>query len=171
MGTKKFLTISERMERIHANASVALSNMPDRHEFCEFYTACMTDAELQDDETYKVTFLFYAEGHKDMGTVDPFDDQYISLHDISSHYEYSVEDFKAAIQALIEMYGEKEIEPFISDEYLELYGLPEDYTIEHLYEVIDNVIANSDWHIGGSFGVYIVGYIDIVNSHNLLGSG
>ena len=157
---KKDLTISERMEQIHANASVTLSNMPDRHEFCKFYTACVTDAELQDDEAYKVAFLFSAEGHKDMGTEAPTDDEYVTLHDTSSHTEYSMEDFKAEIQALINMYSEKEIVPIITDEYLSLYGLPEDYTMEHLYEVIDNVIANDDWSLGGGFGVCIIGYID-----------
>ena len=160
--TKKDLTISERMEHIHANASAVLSNMPDRHEFCKFYTACVTDAELQDDETYKVTFQFSAEAHKDMGTdPDPdIDNQYITLHDTSSHTEYSVEDFKAEIQALLNMYSEKEIFPIITDEYLSLYGLPEDYTMEHLYEVIDNVIANDDWSIDGGFGICIISYIN-----------
>lgn len=159
MGHTQDLTISTQMERIHANASNALSNLPDRDEFCSFYTACVIDAEPQKDETYKVTFQFSAEGHKDMGTDDPTDDIYVSLHDDSSIPDFSVEDFKAEIKKVIEMYGEDEVFPIIPDEYLDEYNISEDYTFEHLYEIIDNVIATGDWSLCGGFGIYIISHI------------
>lgn len=159
MGNQKNLTIADQMERIHANASNALSNLPDRDEFCCFYTACVIDAEAQKDESYTLSFLFNAEGRKDMGTDDPTDDIFISLHDISSHPDFSVEDFKAEIQKIIEMYGEDEVFPIIPEEYLDEYNMPEEYSFEDLYEIIDDVIETGDWSLGGGFGIYIIGRI------------
>ena len=159
MGKTK--SIEERVEHIHANASHALSMMADRTEFCKFYTMCLIDAETSDaDESYKLALILGAEGHKDMGTEDPSDDEYVSLHDVSSCTVFDAADFKGAVKALIEMYGEKHVHPIIPDEYLRFYNIPNDYNMDDLFNLLDAVVDSDDWSLGAGFGIVIIEYID-----------
>ena len=149
-------TLSQTMEIIHANSAQAMSNMPDRNDFCRFYTLCVVDANHGDDESYKFTFLFTSEGHKDMGTEDPTDDEYVVLHDISSSTDFDINDFKAEVTKLIEMYGAKHIHPIILGEYLTHFNIPEDYTMEHLYELLDKMHEPGFWNMDAGLGVCII---------------
>lgn len=160
MGNKR-KSIEERVECIHANASHALSMMADRAEFCKFYTFCLINAESTvTDDSYSLSLLLGAEGHKDMGTEDPEDDEFISLHGVSSCTEFDAADFKRAIMALIDMYGEKHVHPVIPDEYLMFYSIPTNYTMEDLLNLLDTVINSDDWSLGAGFGIVIIEYID-----------